>query len=82
MCDCLIDPPTQDDTNLFSIIVVYPVQGFGSGTGPILLDNVVCSGNEMRLQDCSHRPIGIDNNCDHTEDAGVVCMSLGIIFVV
>ena len=55
---------------------MYPVRGFGSGTGSILLDNVDCSGNEMRLQDCSHRPIGI-NDCDHTEDAGVVCMSLG-----
>ena len=62
----------------FTIIVVHPVRGFGSGTGPILLDDVACSGNEMRLQDCSHRPIGM-HNCYHTEDAGVVCMSLGII---
>ena len=56
---------------------MYPVQGFGSGTGPILLDDVACSGKETKLQDCWHRPIGIDN-CDHTEDAGVICMSLGI----
>ena len=79
VCDSLIDSPTQSDTYLFAIIVVYAVQGFGSGTGPILLDDVACSGNEIRLQDCSHRPIGMDN-CDHTEDAGVVCMSLGILY--
>ena len=66
------------DTDLFAIIVVHPVRGFGSGTGSILLDDVDCSGNEMRLRDCSHHPIGI-NNCDHIEDAGVVCMSLGIL---
>ena len=58
---------------------MYPVQGFGGGTGSILLDNVGCRGNETRLQHCSHRPIGI-NDCDHTEDAGVVCMSLGILY--
>ena len=56
---------------------MYAVNGFESGTGLILLDSVNCSGNEMRLQDCQFAPIG-ENNCDHTKDAGVICMPSGI----
>ena len=59
---------------------MYAVQGFGSGTGRILLDNVRCSGNETRLQDCWFGIIGV-HDCDHFEDAGVVCMSSGIIIL-
>ena len=47
---------------------------FGAGTGAIHLDNVMCTGNEARLEDCSHNGIGI-HNCNHFEDAGVVCSS-------
>ncbi|RXN27766.1 neurotrypsin-like protein [Labeo rohita] len=45
---------------------------FGQGTGPIVLDGVHCTGNELSLEECPHAPWG-QHNCDHMEDAGVSC---------
>lgn len=42
------------------------------GTGQIWLDNVRCTGNELRLTDCPANPFG-SHNCIHSEDAGVIC---------
>ena len=47
--------------------------GFGQGLGPILLDSVTCSGNELTLASCGHFGISITRSCSHTEDAGVKC---------
>lgn len=48
---------------------------FGPGRGPILLDNVKCRGDESALLLCSH--IRWDaHNCDHSEDASVLCQPL------
>ena len=38
----------------------------------IWLDEVQCTGSELRLIDCPANAIGI-HNCGHSEDAGVRC---------
>ena len=58
-------------------VVVLRRSYFGSGSGAIYLDSVVCNGSERTLQHCTANPIGI-HDCDHSEDAGVRCG--GIIF--
>lgn len=45
---------------------------FGQGSGPILLDAMQCTGNELSLDECPHSSWQ-QHNCDHMEDAGVSC---------
>ncbi|NXI54003.1 DMBT1 protein, partial [Chloroceryle aenea] len=53
-------------------VSAYGAAHFGQGSGRIWLDNVQCSGTEAVLSECLARPWGI-NNCDHGEDASVIC---------
>lgn len=44
---------------------------FGEGTGAIVLDDLLCTGNESSLFACAQM-----SNCDHGEDAGVICQGV------
>nr|XP_054763722.1 deleted in malignant brain tumors 1 protein-like [Lytechinus pictus] len=50
----------------------YGRSRFGPGTGPIVYDDVQCTGSETLLSQCSNAGSG-SSNCDHSEDAGVSC---------
>ncbi|XP_072445130.1 neurotrypsin isoform X4 [Chiloscyllium punctatum] len=52
-----------------------PLAYFGEGSGPILLDDVQCTGNELSIDQCPKSLWG-DHNCGHKEDAGVSCNPL------
>ena len=55
--------------------------GAGADTMPILLDDVICFGNELMLSQCLLPPVG-RHNCRHYEDAGVRCYRKSILFLV
>ncbi|NXV54299.1 NETR protein, partial [Molothrus ater] len=48
---------------------------FGEGSGPVLLDEVRCTGNELSIEQCPKSPWR-EHNCGHKEDAGVSCTPL------
>ncbi|KAI7845778.1 hypothetical protein COHA_000692 [Chlorella ohadii] len=49
-----------------------PSATYGEGTGPILFDDVACTGSEATIQQCPRAPPAkID--CTHREDVGVTC---------
>ena len=43
---------------------------FGPGTGHIVLDDLHCTGDEARLDECPHTK---EHNCHHAEDVALVC---------
>ena len=73
----------SEDFNVFSICFEWNISYLsffsflfllivGQGTGPLVLNNIGCSGTESYLLRSSHRMVGV-TSCSHSEDAGVVC---------
>ena len=54
---------------------------FGEGTGIVWLDDLQCDGTESSLLFCSHSGIAV-HNCEHDEDAGVVCSSMYLYTII
>uniref|UniRef100_A0A8C4REM3 SRCR domain-containing protein n=1 Tax=Erpetoichthys calabaricus TaxID=27687 RepID=A0A8C4REM3_ERPCA len=52
---------------------------FGEGAGKIVLDDVSCTGEESALNMCASRQWG-SSNCNHKEDASVVCSGRTLMF--
>ena len=76
--NCAFTTKYRETFSLFFVCVISVVQPtysatFGHGTGPIILNNIQCTGNELQLIDCLHDGIGISGTCVHTDDAGVIC---------
>ncbi len=48
---------------------------FGEGSGPIFLDDTDCSPlNHSNIVECFDVATSVGaHNCDHSEDAGVIC---------
>lgn len=45
---------------------------YSQGTGPILYENLNCTGHEVDLFDCRYISIR-HHNCNHTQDVAVKC---------
>ncbi len=55
--------------------LAYSGSRYGPGSGPVVLDELGCTGHEMVLTDCSHNQFGdVSSNCrSHFEDVSVIC---------
>ena len=51
---------------------MYSNAYFGTGSGPIFLDDIQCSSSSEELLQCFSSPI-LSHNCLHSADAGVGC---------
>lgn len=62
------------ETLLSEGLDMNPFPRFGVGSGPILLDNVICTGKEPSLLLCNRRE-GLCHDCTHHEDVNIACNS-------
>lgn len=60
--------------SIFKIRYMGSVIGnsYGAGADPIWLDDVDCTGAEIGMQNCAHRPWG-QHNCSHNDDVSIRC---------
>ena len=52
-----------------------PGEYFGQSTGPIHMSNVMCTGDEAAITDCT---FSTTHSCDHSQDVGIYCQGMYI----
>ena len=52
---------------------------FGQSTGPIHMTNVMCTGDEAAITDCTFSTI---HSCDHSQDVGIYCQGSCVYCVI
>ena len=62
--------------NVIHLLITVDAQAYvyayyGEGFGPILLDQVICTGDETNFLHCPHIN---QAHCDHSSDSGVDCI--------
>lgn len=70
VCTCV--PCRLGETLLSEGLDITPVPRFGVGSGPILLDDVSCTGKEPSLLLCNRRE-WLRHDCTHHEDVNIAC---------
>ena len=69
-----LDPfPPFAHTMLLTDATAFGSARFGQGRGPIVMDDVRCSGQETSIMNCT---FSSNHNCAHSEDAGIRCQSI------
>ena len=53
--------------------MAYANARFGQGTGPIILNNLGCTGSEASVLDCPSDGLFNIGTCTHGDDVGVEC---------
>lgn len=68
---CIFNTTILDHVALHGNVQTF-AYSFGGGNNSILLDDVICSGGEATILNCTFGSF-FDHNCDHSEDAAVIC---------
>ncbi|KAL3870552.1 hypothetical protein ACJMK2_038605 [Sinanodonta woodiana] len=74
-CEPEMNPPCCKTLNPILVktgVITKSGAFFGTGSGPIWLDDLNCTGLENNLNRCGHRGWG-NSDCSHREDASVIC---------
>ena len=54
----------------------HQVMPEGVGMGPVVIEDLDCTGDEWSLTQCSYRP-WLSSNCSHHMDVAINCMGKG-----
>lgn len=72
VCVCTCLPCRLGETLLSEGLDITSVPRFGVGSGPILLDDVSCTGKEPSLLLCNRKE-WLRHDCTHHEDVNIAC---------